>query len=307
MIPTDRNARRRPRARLAAEGLESRSLLTGGMGNTFAILPGTIAQAGGSAEVQVTLAPSLFTMPHNHIELGVDVVAASGSTVQPMVAGVVGSTGTLSKTLHIQRARGSHAVILDTDQLHAAAGQTVTLTVALAAAKGTSGDYLLGFYLPGDVNGNGVVDSTDVNSIKSALGAKNGDPGYNFSADSNRDGRINAADLNIARKNLGAGTLVNPLVSANLTPPAGVSASDTTSRVLTTSQAQFTGAATPGSTLAFAANGTTTTTSADASGNYAVTVPLVPGSNTFHVTTSDAFGQSIGGDLTPVVYLPQGH
>jgi hypothetical protein len=305
MIPTDRNARRRPRARLAAEPLESRSLLTGGMGNTFAILPGTIAQAGGSAEVQVTLAPSLFTTPHNHIELGVDVVAAGGSTVQPMVAGVVGSTGAVSKTLHVQRARGSHAVILDTGQLHAAAGQPVTLTVALAAAKGTSGDYLLGFYLPGDVNGNGVVDSSDIDSIKSTLGSKNGDTGYNFGADSNRDGRINAADLNLARKNLGAGTLVNPLVSANLTPPAGSSASSTTSRVLTTSQAQFTGTATPGSTLTFAANGQTNSTTSDATGNYTITLPLVPGSNTFHVTTSDAFGQAISGDLTPVVYLPQ--
>ncbi|HWE38323.1 MAG TPA: dockerin type I domain-containing protein [Isosphaeraceae bacterium] len=305
MKPTDRNARRRPRAPLAAEPLESRSLLTGGMGNTFAILPGTIAQAGGTAQVQVTLAPSLFTMPHNHIELGIDVVAASGSTVQPMVAGVVGSNGPSAKTLHLQRSRGSYAVIIDTGQLHAAPGQTVTLTVALAAAKGTSGDYLLGFYLPGDVNGNGVVDSTDIQSIKGAMRSKNGDPGYNFSADNNRDGRINADDLTIARKNLGAATLVNPLISANLTPPAGASAATTTSRILTTPQAQFTGTATPGATLAFAGNGQTYTATADAAGNYAITVPLVPGSDTFHVTTADAFGQAISGNLTPVVYLPQ--
>ena len=33
-------------------------------------------------------------------------------------------------------------------------------------------------------------------------------------------------------------------------------------------------------------------------------VPLVTGSNTFTVTTMDAFGQSISGAITPVVYSP---
>src|SRR3954449_10383838 len=39
---------------------------------------------------------------------------------------------------------------------------------------------------------------------------------------------------------------------------------------------------------------------ADNSGNYSITVPLVPGTNTFQVSSSDAFGQKITGTIAPV-------
>ncbi len=41
---------------------------------------------------------------------------------------------------------------------------------------------------------------------------------------------------------------------------------------------------------------------ADATGNYSIMVPLGNGSNTFKVTTSDAFGQSITGEISPVTW-----
>jgi hypothetical protein len=50
--------------------------------------------------------------------------------------------------------------------------------------------------------------------------------------------------------------------------------------------------------------GSTTTTTADSTGAYSIFVPLVVGSNTFTVSTLDAFGQNISGAITPVVYSP---
>ena len=46
-------------------------------------------------------------------------------------------------------------------------------------------------------------------------------------------------------------------------------------------------------------------TTADATGNYSIIVPLVRGTNTFQVTSTDAFGQTIQGNLAPVTYNPQ--
>jgi hypothetical protein len=64
---------------------------------------------------------------------------------------------------------------------------------------------------------------------------------------------------------------------------------------------------TPGATVTFANNsnnGATTTAKSDSTGAYNIMVPLVSGSNTFKVTTSDGFGQSISGQISPVVYSP---
>ena len=69
----------------------------------------------------------------------------------------------------------------------------------------------------------------------------------------------------------------------------------------------YEGNATPGATITFldqATGVTTTTTAAAKTGTYSITVPLATGSNTFTVTTKDAFGQSITGAITPVVYSP---
>ena len=44
----------------------------------------------------------------------------------------------------------------------------------------------------------------------------------------------------------------------------------------------------------------TTTTTADATGNYSITVPLANGTNTFRVMSQDGFGQVIQGTISPV-------
>jgi hypothetical protein len=67
----------------------------------------------------------------------------------------------------------------------------------------------------------------------------------------------------------------------------------------------FTGAATPGAAITFTEinhNSPGATTTADTSGNYSIMVPLGDGSNTFNVTSTDPFGQTITGQIQPVTY-----
>ena len=82
----------------------------------------------------------------------------------------------------------------------------------------TTGKYLLGFYLPGDTNGDGTVNKTDITTIKSLLGDAATNSNYSFDADVNRDGIINGKDVTLAKQNLGAHDQVSPVVSVNLDP-----------------------------------------------------------------------------------------
>jgi phosphotransferase system glucose/maltose/N-acetylglucosamine-specific IIC component len=65
------------------------------------------------------------------------------------------------------------------------------------------------------------------------------------------------------------------------------------------------GVASSGATVAYAsANGSPVSTTADATGNYKITVPLAAGANTFTVTSTDSFGQTISGTIAAITYKP---
>ena len=167
----------------------------------------------------------------------------------------------------------------------------------------TTGTYLVGFYLPGDVAGTGQVTNADLKTIKKDKGMSAENSNYNFDADVNRDGVINGQDLQLAKKAIGESTAVSPVVSVNLDPASDPAADRTTPY----STVHFAGDTTPGATVTFVDQQSATSTSATAdskTGAYSIMVPLVTGSNTFTVTTMDAFGQSITGAITPVVFSP---
>jgi hypothetical protein len=182
-------------------------------------------------------------------------------------------------------------------------GQPATdYSVQVKGLQHTTGQYLVGFYLPGDVAGTGTVTQSDIQTIKKDRGKTAQSSSYSFDADVNRDGVINSTDMQIAKEDLGASTTVSPVISVNLDPASNPAANRTTPY----STVHFAGEVTPNATVKFLDDnsGTTTTTTANSTGAYSIIVPLVTGSNTFQVTTQDGFGQSITGAITPVVYSP---
>lgn len=60
--------------------------------------------------------------------------------------------------------------------------------------------------LPGDVNGDGVVDCRDIATVKAALGKKAGQPGWDPRADIVTDGIIDVRDLAYVSQRLPVGT-----------------------------------------------------------------------------------------------------
>ena len=126
------------------------------------------------------------------------------------------------------------------------AGQApATYTVQVKGNYGTTGKYLVGFYLPGDAKGTGTVDATNLQTIMSEFGSTPSAAGtkYTFDADANRDGKISIADLQIASKNLGAKTTVSPVIDVNLDPATD---GPLHSRITNFRTVHFTGSCDPG-------------------------------------------------------------
>ncbi len=317
MNPLKRTPRRDRKVQFSAEQLESRELLTGGAGNTFAIIPGSVTTSGQSTSVSFTIDPSHFTLPHGKLALGVDIVAATGSSIKPFISSIDDPHGNLiPQAFHsiydphlshyqVASGKGTNAVIVPVTFYPHDSSKPATYTVNVQGLGATTGNFLLGFYLPGDANGDGKVDKTDIATVKSEMGSRANSSKYNFNADVNRDGRIGKIDLAYTMQNQGVQVTINPVVQADLVPS---SVTNSALRTTTTPSAGFTGTATPGATITYTNNNSPSappvTTTANSTGNYSITVPLVSGSNVFQVQSVDAFGQKIVGNISPVTYSP---
>ncbi|MDG3005369.1 Ig-like domain-containing protein [Paludisphaera mucosa] len=305
--------RNRRKPALAVDALEDRRVLSAGMGSTFAIVPGTVTTAGQASSVQVSLDSTHFTPgARGRITIGIDVAADPNASVKPIVSAVKGANG---RGVSVQHSTYSKSLVKSQGMLSPqSSAVTTTVTVPKAGqapasykvdVKGQTTDtgaYLLGFYLPGDSNGDGIVDKTDLSTIASKFGQTSTDSGYAFDSDANRDGKIDAKDLRLAGQNVGAKTIISPVTSVNLDPAsdAGISDRITNQRVVT-----FNGSASPDATVVFTevngnSPGATTTVGAD--GKYSINVQLGDGSNTFKVAATDSFGQTITGSIAAVTY-----
>ena len=310
---------RKPRTPvLAPELLEDRKLMTGGVGSTFAIIPATITKAGGQASISFNLDPKLFTNPGNKpFVLGIDVAPNTNSKANPSVVSVTTPTG---KNLGVTHTAFDHKVtrtgVQGSNPMSTAglvtipgiqgnkATKSFTYKVNVQGLTQSSGSILVGFYLPGDADGNGTVNASDLNAIRYGMNTNASDTTgkYSFDADTNRNGAINAQDLAIAQKNLGFGTTVSPVISANVTPSQIV---DPTNRISNKPNVTITGTATPLSTITYTETGVTpVATTADKAGNYTVNLQLLTGSNTYSVATTDAFNQKISGSINAITYNP---
>ena len=309
---------RKPRTpSLAPEQLENRQMLTGGVGSTFAIIPATISKAGGQVSVSFTMNSTLFKDPGNKpFILGIDVAPNTSSTVNPQITSVTTPTGQKLNATHATfdpkvtrtgvqgSGKLSTAALVTIPGLPAKGAKSTTYKVNVTGLDKTSGNLLLGFYLPGDADGSGTVDTADLNAIRYAMNTDASDTTgkYSFDADTNRDGMINKQDLTIATKNLGVSTTVSPVISANVSPSQMV---DPTNRITNLKTVTITGATTPNATIAYSETGEpAVNTTADKTGNYSVTLPLLTGINTYNVTTTDAFHQTITGSINSITYNP---
>ena len=318
MNPSDLKPRRPRSPSLNTEMLEKREMMTGGVGDTFAILPATISKAGGKTSVDFTLDPKLFkSNGKKPFVLGIDVAPNSSASTNPVVKSVTTSNGKplpvqhsvfdpkVSRTGVQSTSKSSSAVLVTIPGFDSKSTKPLVYKVNVSALDKSSGDLLVGFYLPGDSSGTGVVNQASINSVQFALNADANDTTgkYNFDADANRDGRIDKKDLKITKQNQGVSTTVSPVISADLSPN-GIT--DPKLRIANVPNVVVTGSATPGATLTYSSTGLPTqTVTADATtGAYSVPLQLNVGVNTYSVVATDAFKQKITGSIAAITYTP---
>jgi hypothetical protein len=178
-------------------------------------------------------------------------------------------------------------------------GNPGPFAVGVTGRHATTGPFLLGADLPGDVNGDGKVDMQDEQAAAAAYNTKVGDKNYNPNADFNHNGQVGQEDLRLLLRNLAPLTPIHPLkVDLTLAPQdqARGHHPNTSGGVTHNRQVTILGRTTPESfVIADGGQGnfsfTGTAYVADAQGNFSVPVTLSNGITTFTFLAIDPFGQ----------------
>ena len=251
-----------------------------------------INTAGQTSSVQFKLDPSQFTPGRGgKIVLGIDVAADPNATVKPEIVSVTNASGRVAASVHhsvytasiikAQRAAKKgltpvSSAVLITLPVPKAGQAPAVYTVQVQGQRRPTGSYLVGFYLPGDANGDGTVNSTDLQTMMSELGSTPQASGtkYTFDADTNRDGQISLSDLQVASREPGRDDHRSARsINVNLDPATD---GPMHSRITNFNPVRFTGTATPGSTVTFTEinnNSPGATGTTDSSGNFSIMVP----------------------------------
>jgi membrane-associated phospholipid phosphatase len=287
------------------ENLEGRLLLASGF-NAFAQFGDLPVSRGGAAAVTIHLRSADFTMPRQHVILG---LAAQGMQegVEPRPPAVVAAVDESVQTLVRRTAATDGQNSLTLTRLVAG-----DFTVRWRARQGTLGPTQLDVFLAGDANADFRVDDRDLDIIRDRAGVRVGDPRYWLDADVNRDGVIAASDLRLAARNRGAATTVRPIVmTASLSPDSDPDGNG----VVLRPQVTIVGQTLPGATVQLDSGENESpnispkrqrgrmaddprsrvglVSVADASGRFQFNTELAPGLNTVRVTATNGFGQSV--------------
>ena len=192
-------SRYRVGASLALEGLEGRTVLSATGLASFATLPAHITSPTSPARVTFNFNAGEITAPAGKpLYLGFNAQAAAGSLAAPQITKVFGPAG---GARHRAPETGNSVFIT---KVNIPVGKPTAFAVDILSMNNRTGDATVSAFLPGDVNGDGAVDSRDISMIRSAYGSHLGQARYNPAADFNGDGKVGCRDLTYAKKNLGA-------------------------------------------------------------------------------------------------------
>ena len=234
----------------------------------------------------------LHCCQERRILLGIDVAADPSTTISPQIVSVKNANGRSRRAtdplvLHASDHqvqdlnRSDHLGRPDHLPVPKAGQAPADYTVQVRGNDNTTGDYLLGFYLPGDVAGTGTVTTADLSdhqvrhwSSQSTLA------NYNFDADVNRDGHDLAQSTWHLPPWIWREHQDQPGHQRQSRP--GCTIPSTTGSPVTRRELHRHGHARRDGDLHRVNNNSPgATTTADSSGNYSIMVPLGIGSNTF--------------------------
>jgi hypothetical protein len=291
----------------ALEAFEERKLPSGAVpANTLAIVDGTVAGPGATAEVSVPVTA------HNingriPIVIGTATAPAAGSTLLPQVVAAFGPDG---QRLPLQQG-APYSLTHSEAVAFVQVSTSGTVTLKVTGAHGTDGSFQLREFLPGDINGDGQVTFADLAAFPKLYRTEVGDALYNPAADANLNGQIGQDDARALVRNLNPGVPRTPLqvnlflktgqdVKGNVPSNSGGHTFDQTVTIM--------GRTTPGSIVFFDSSlGDYTFTggaaATNAQGFFSVTSKNTQGINNNDFLVISPFGQQKVQDY-PIYYVP---
>ncbi|HWE35236.1 MAG TPA: dockerin type I domain-containing protein [Isosphaeraceae bacterium] len=211
----------RKSCRPLVEGLEGRLALSGGLaGSAIGIGQAVVSAPGQVVGVGATVAPQNLTPVHRTTVLGIVAAPTAGSSLAPKI---VGATGPNGKRLPLQLRAGFSPPHNGQANAFTQVGQPGTLTTLATGKSGTTGGVSVLTSLPGDVNGDGVVNFQDQQAFAAAWLTHIGDGFYNPNADLNHNGFVGLDDAKLLARNFATPGQPVPLnVVTYLAPGDGV-------------------------------------------------------------------------------------
>jgi hypothetical protein len=208
---------RKVRSRPTLELLEPRLQLSSDWPiNTIGTSVGSVAQAGEIGSASVTVASRNLTVGKSTTLLGVFVQPDPGSGLVPRIVAVEESSG---QKVALQPGRPYTPGRTNEAAAFVKVSQLGPLTVLVTGEHHTTGSFTYAATLAGDVNGDGVVNLSDLQLFAQAYGSSVGQPTYNPAADFNLNGTINLYDAKALEHNMTPLTPDQPLAAVvNLTP-----------------------------------------------------------------------------------------
>src|SRR4051794_2047364 len=161
------------------------------LGNVIGTSLGAVTRPHAVSTTSAVVKPRNITPGKHGVMVGLFVQPTPNSQLNPRIQGATGNQG---KPLPLEHGRayrpGAHA---DTVAF-VTSSQPGLLTTAVTGLNQSTGAYTAQTTLVGDINGDGKVDSADVQAFAKSYMARRRDPNYNPSADFNQNGVINLYD-----------------------------------------------------------------------------------------------------------------
>jgi hypothetical protein len=268
------------------EPLERRSLLNVAWPvNTIGTSAGNVEAAGGIGSASVAVAPRNLTPGRLSTDFGVFVEPSAGSGIRPRIVAIE------ENGQHVPFRPGRPYIPGQTSDTAAfvEVSQPGPLTVVVAGAHHTDGSFTIAATLPGDVNGDGIVNLTDLPLFAAAYGSTTGQPTYNAAADFNLNGLIDFNDAAAIERNIPPLTPAHPLglvVRLLSSDQAHYRTSKNSGGATFKQDVRIIGHTTPGSLVIEGSNAYAT----NADGDFAINVKNTIGINQNSLLVLDPFG-----------------
>ncbi len=189
---SSKRAQRRP----VLESLEDRQLLSS---DTLAITPGVVQRPGEIARVSAPIAAQNLAARKHATIIRLNAHPGAESSLRPVVRTSQDPAG---QPLPLRQGApfipGRHGSATAFTKV----ARPGPLTTGVTGSHGTTGSFNLQTSLPGDVNGDGVVNLADEQAFALAYMSHYGQPFYNPAADANGNGFVGHEDAKILLRNL---------------------------------------------------------------------------------------------------------